>query len=83
MAALVAGEVTVSDAGVVSYDPAGAENSVAGAIYSAEIAASDAYTVANGGEVPADADRVPLLRWYAARSTAVAANLVAYLNANL
>lgn len=83
MAALVAGSVSVDDAGVASFTPAGPNGSVAEAVYLSEIEATDEYTVANGGVVPADADRVSLLRWYALRSTKVAARLTAYLNANL
>jgi len=83
MAALVAGSVAVADDGAVTFTPADPADSVAGAIFTAELEAGDEYTVDNGGEVPANADRVALLRWSAKRSTKVAGKLVAYLNANL
>jgi len=83
MASLVAGVVTVSDAGVASFTPSDPEQSLAGQLYLAELEASDEYTTANGGTVQADAERVPLLRWYALRSNKVAARWAAYLNANL
>lgn len=82
MAALVSGSVTVNDDGVPTFVPS-ASGGIAGILYTAELAASDAFTIANGGDVPADADRVKLLQWYATRSTYVAAGLVIYLNANL
>lgn len=83
MASLVAGVVTVSDAGVASFAPADPNDSLAGRLYVAELEASDEYTAENGGTVPVDADRVKLLRWYAKRSNKVAASWAAYLNANL
>lgn len=83
MAALVSGSVVVNDEGVATFTPPDPAGGIAGILYTAELAASDDFTVANGGEVPADADRVKLLQWYATRSTYVAAGLVTYLNANL
>lgn len=83
MASLVAGMVSVSDEGVVSFTPSDPADSIAGAIFTAEIEASDEYTSENGGTVPANADRVSTLRWYAKRSNKVALKLAAYFNANL
>jgi len=77
--ALVAGSVTIADDGTATYVPA----TVAGCVYEAEIEASDEYTVANGGSVVPDAERVPLLRWYALRSTKIAEKLTPYINANI
>jgi hypothetical protein len=83
MALLVAGVVTVDDSGVVSYAPADPDDSYAGALFRAEVEAVDAFTVASSGVVPADSERVPLLRYYATRSNAVALRVTTYLNATL
>jgi hypothetical protein len=80
MASIVAGVVTVADDGSVSYAPAGAENSLAGCYYQSEIETVDTFTVANGGEVLPDAQRVELLRYYALLATNRAARVATYLN---
>lgn len=81
MGTLTAGEVTVSDDGAASFDPADPNDSLAGRGYVAEVAFLDLFTTDNGGTVPPDADRVPLLRYHAGRWTALAATLVPFINA--
>lgn len=83
MAAIVPGSVTVSDAGVATFTPPGAGNSLAGAKYTAAIETNDAFTADNGGTVPPDAERVPTLRYYALLATNEAIRESAYLNAVL
>lgn len=83
MAALVHGSVTVNDEGVATFVPPNPADGIAGIIYTAEIAAIDEYTTENGNEVPANADRVATLKWFAKRSNLIAEGLVTYLNANL
>lgn len=80
MAAIVPGTVTIADDGSVTYDPAGAGNSLAGCYYVSEIETVDAFTVANGGEVLPDDERVQLLRYYALLATNRAARVSDYLN---
>ncbi len=76
---LIAGTVTIADDGVATYDI----DTLSGRIYEAEIEAADEYTEANGGTVPPDAERVALLRWYALRSTKIAAKVAPYINNNI
>lgn len=83
MAAIVPGTVTVSDLGVATFSPSDPTASLAGAKYTAAVETNDAFTVANGGVVPPDAERVPTLRYYALLATNEAAREAAYLNAVL
>lgn len=80
MAAIVPGTVTVADDGSVTFNPSGAGNSLAGCYYQSEIETVDAFTVANGGTVLPDAERVELLRYYALLATNRAARVATYLN---
>ncbi len=77
--ALTAGSVTVDDTGAVTIDP---DPCLAGEIYLAELEASDEYSLANGGTVPPNNQRVKLLQWYATRSTKMAERIATYINAN-
>lgn len=83
MALIVPGTITIADDGSVTYNPAGAGNSLAGCYYLSEIETIDAFTVANGGTVLPDAERVQMLRYYALLATNRAVRVATYLNAVL
>lgn len=83
MASIVPGSVTVSDAGVATFTPSGSGNSLAGAKYAAYIETNDDFTVAQGGEVLPNDQRVATLRYYALLATNEATREAAYLNSVL